>query len=295
VLRDLVVSEDGRCAAGRDGVLRFVNRHAALRAYPPPLRIGPDALTAEYAWGDRVVSRVRVQVSGWQVGAADTALWTLAAPLRIDPSWQTITTPFYWKERPAAALTITRLELRTTTAQGAPLGISAAVEANVGTAARLLLGNLTGQPVDLQPGSTVRGQPVIRADPFFVEAADDFVLHDFAGTTLTLAPPYLTDAADARDRAHFSLRQSGGSQGRLLSVTVPAQRAGVLAVTLGEAVTVSAGGEAITSWVIGEAHTLDAAVPPRHTIRWLLTPVHAAGFYLTVDTAALDLTSALAY
>lgn len=295
VLRDLVVSADGRWAAGRDGVPRFVNRHAALRAYPPPLTIGADVLAVDYTWGERVYSRVRVQVSGWQVGAFDTALWTLAAPLRLDPGWHALTTPFYWNDRPAAALSITRLELYATTARGVPLAISAIVETSASASARLLLGNLTGEIAYLQPGSRVRGQPVIRADPLIVEAANDLVLHEFAGTTHTLTPPYLSDPAEARDRAAFVLGQAGATVGRVSSVTVAADRPGVLAITLGDAVSITAGGESVTSWVIGEAHTLDAAAQPRHTVRWIVTPVRDAGYYFTLDTAALDTTSALAY
>jgi hypothetical protein len=298
VIRRISASEGGLFYVDRLDRPRFLNRHARLRAAPVTLTIA-DARAVDYAFAGDVIGRVRVRVAPRRVGPDGSPLWTLEAPLRIDPGARTLTVTFRQGDRPLAALAVTGTAFTATTLPGgsasAPVYVTVLRADSAGAA--LEISNPGVNPVYLTPGSAVLGTPLITDEPVSVERIHPFALHTFGGRTLTLAPPLLDDVETAGQFARFMLYERGFPGGRIARATCAADAPERLTATIGSRVAVSAPSvqDGMTGFVVGEAHELDlrAAVP--HQIRLTLVPAGDAGLYWQLDSAALGTASALAY
>ncbi|MCS7070334.1 MAG: hypothetical protein NZM00_02440, partial [Anaerolinea sp.] len=260
VIRQISASEGGLFYADRFDRLRFLNRHARLRAAPAALTVA-DARALAYTFAGDVIGRVRVRIAPRRVGPSGSPLWTLDAPLRIDPGTRTLTVAFRQDDRPLAALAITGTAFTATTFPGgsaaAPVYVTVLRADSAG--ATLEISNPGVNPVYLTPGSAVLGTPLIADEPVIVEHINPLALHTFGGRTLTLAPPLFDDIESAAQLARFTLHEWSFPVGRIAEATLAADAPERLTVTIGDRVTVSAPSvqDGVTGFVIGEAHELD--------------------------------------
>lgn len=298
VVRRIAAGEGGLFCVDRFDRPRFFNRHARLRAAAPVLTIAA-AQALDYEFADDVIGRVRVRATPRRVGTAGSPLWTLDAPLRLEPGTRTLTVAFRQDDRPLAALVVSGTAFTATTLPGG--GVAAAVYATVlradAAAAVVEISNPGANAIYLTPGSAVLGTPLIEDDPVTVEQISPFALHAFGGRTLTLSQPLLDDVATAGQLASFTLHEHAFPRARLASVTFAGDSAAALSVTLGDRVTVAAPSvqDSVTGVVVGEAHELDRAALTAHRIRLTLVPTGDAGLFWQLDSAALGTASTLAY
>jgi len=297
-VRRIAAGEDGLVYVDRFDQLRFLNRHERLRGAAPVAIADDSILALDYAFADDVIGRVLVRMTPRRVGAAGSPLWTLDAPLRIDPGTRTLTVTFRQADRPLAALAISGTAFTATTAPAG--GIAAPVYAIVlradSASAVIEISNPGQVPVYLTPGSAVLGTPLIEDDPIVIERSDPLALHTFGGQTLTLTRPLIDDVETAEQCARFALYERAFPRGRCATIALVGDSA-ALGITIGARVTVGvpAVQDGLTAFVVGESHELDRRADPPHRIRLTLIPNTEAGRFWQLDSAPLGMTSTLAY
>lgn len=299
-LRQIVVSEGGRCAMNRGGALVFFDRHRPLHAATPAAVLDGTMHDLVLAAGEHWANCVRARFYPVTVGSPETALWSLEQPQKLPPGVHRMTVRFRDAAgQPCAAWQIDRLEAQAASAPddtGSPLLIEALIAAADARSAVLELRNPGPADAWLTTGTRLYGTPLHFGAPLAVEHAD-WLSTAFHGPRLRELDLPLTDSLDeAGSRARFELLRAPVPRTCALMIELDIRAVPVaLGLTLGDRIAVA---DPATSHhaeydVIGEAHTVDEG-GARHRVRLFLDPSPQTRFW-EISLCALDTATALAH
>jgi hypothetical protein len=298
-LRQIVVSEGGRCAVGRGGRLVLRDRHDPLRERALAASFAGAMRDLELVNGDHWANQVRVRFYPAVIGAPGTPLWALERPQKLPPGVRRLTVHFRNASgEPCAAWSAGPLLATAATAPegGHPALIEALLIHADARSATLEFRNPGPAALWLTTPTRLLGTPLQLGPALEAEHCDavSIAFHGPRRRTLDLA---LTDALDEADsRARFELLCAPHPQAHAQAVTLDLRAApAALAVTMGDRIHLRdpTTGHDATYDVIGEAHTVDQG-GARHRVRLVLDPVPQASFW-QLGLRALDSATTLAH
>jgi hypothetical protein len=298
-LRQIAVSEGGRCAVGRDGRLLLRDRHHPLRERAPAASFDGAMRDLELINGDQWANHIRARFYPAVIGAPGTPLWALERPQKLPPGIRRLTVRFRNAAgEPCAAWSTGPLLASAATAPegGQPALIEALLIHADSRSATLEFRNPGPAEIWLTTQTRLLGIPLQLGPALEAEHRDDvsIAFHGPRRRTLDLA---LTDSLDEADsRARFELLRAPRPHTRVQAITLDLRAApAALALTMGDRIHLrdpTTGHDAAYD-VIGEAHTVDQG-GARHRLRLVLDPAPQTAFW-QLGLRALDTATALAH
>ncbi len=286
------IGEIGAAARGRffidhEGHARYLSRHDLLLAATAQADFRDDVQGLRYSWADARVSQVEVLLTPRRRGRPGAVVWTLEQSLAIEPQRDEAQLLLlrYRDEtgRPCGALDliapVAAQDWRANSrADGRGLDRTGQLtlrlrEAGI-SAALLEVRNSGGRTAWLQAGAQLRGTPLCTGDPLLVAERSLASENRHGPATLRLDLPALASLTQARALARFELARRQAPRGRVHSLTLSgAQVRRGLARRLfdrirvaeaqtghgndyfiiGEALEVTAGGDARLTWRLESA------------------------------------------
>ncbi|MCU0499119.1 MAG: hypothetical protein MUF87_17335 [Anaerolineae bacterium] len=290
IAHDLVEAERGRLFCNHQGVMRFLNRHYALRTTAAVATMIDAMSAADYQYGADLITEVRVRIRLRSVGPSNATVWTLQTPQTVRPGDQ-----FFWArlrssdgEMIGAVNVIAPLAGTDYTANARSDGLgsdqTAALEITIvktqASAVRLRLRNTSSQVIYLRPGAKLRGTPLFLGDTALIEHKDDDAAGNYGARLLELDLPLLDSIELAEQLARFELSVRQTPRGVLRSIAFDARSSveARLVVQLFERVVISESqtGHSRGYWVIGEQHRVDER---GHRLTWMLAPTVNLGYW----------------
>ena len=299
-LRQVVISEGGRCAVNRSGALVLFDRHQPLHMTPPAAEFDGSMYDLALTAGKRWANQIRARFYPVKVGAPETALWSLERPQKLPPGVRRMTVHFRDSDgQPCAAWSIDRLAASAASAPdetGSPMLIDALIAAADARGAVLEFRNQGPADAWLTPDTRLYGTPLQLGAPLQVEQAD-WLSMAFHGPCLRELELPLIDSLDEADsRARFELLRAPVPRACARMIELDARAApSVIGITLGDRITISDSttGHRAAYDVIGEAHSVDEG-GARHRVRLFLDPAPQTRFWET-GLCALDAETTLAH
>lgn len=299
-LRQIVVSEGGRCAVNRGGVLNLWDRHHGLHALAPSATFDSTMHDLQLTAGERWANQVTARFYPVVIGAPDTPLWSLERPQKLPPGVRRMQVSFRDAAGlPCAAWQVARLTASASTApdgSGSPLPVEALIAAADSRSATLEFRNPGPASAWLMTDTCLLGTPLSLDVALEVEQSDWTSRTFYGPRQRTLDLPLIGALDEADSRARFELLRAPVPRARVMTVefdlrAVPA----ALGLTMGDRIVLNdpTTGTHAACDVIGEAHTVDEG-GARHRVRLVLDPAPQTRFW-EIGLCALASETALAH
>ena len=307
-IRQIVEAERGRFYSDRRGMLHFLDRDY-LPGLAPTLTAFDDAYEAvDYIYGADIVNEVRVRVKPRAIGSPGTVIWRLtnAQPIQPGAECRVIVARFRDDNgNPIGATGLVTPVANTdytanTKADGSGDDATAQLSVSFGTggsasAVNLIICNNGAQNVYLQPGTQIRGTPLIQGDTLLVQRRDEASVDTHGLHTLLVDLPYFVTAEAAEVLADYLLLQRKRPFGLARTITLNncVRFHDALRRSLFDQIAVreTHTGHDADYLIISETHTVDLG-GTRHVVEWLLEPVNPGGLW-QLNRSALNTTTRL--
>jgi len=222
-----VEAEGGRFFADEAGALRFVSRHAALRA--GPLRATLEEGWQAATWAETpIVGRVQVRLRPRSSGTQAAIIWQMSQALSLGPG-ETRRVQAVFRSPDGQPLSAEDLQapLLGQDYQVSSLGnpqdaaqVEAVLSAISPSSASIDWRNNSASRLIIQAGAVLRATPIQQSAPLVVEeAAPDTEARTLAHT-LRLDLPTLDDIEQARARARYHLARQRQPRAHLASISL---------------------------------------------------------------------------
>lgn len=286
-IRQIVEAERGRFFTDRAGHLVFYDRDHDYGASVASFEDAFEDVT--YTYGEGLVNQVRVTVRPRQVGTPGSTLWELNTAQFI-PAGQFRTITARLRDANGNSIGGTTFQsplaytdyTANTAADGSGTDVTADIFVRIaiggfhGSAVTLDVLSFSGSDAYLQPGTRLRGTPLLQNDPILIEQTDWASVQAYGLHLLEFNLPYFVTVEEANTLAATELARRKTPFGAIKTLTL-SRRAGyesALSLTLFDRISVSESHTAHQGeyLIIGEAHTIDLA-GNRHEVTWLLEPI----------------------
>lgn len=281
-LRLLAAAERGRFFIDREGRAVFYNRHHTITASATDLILSDAALEMQYEFGGALVNRVRARIVPRVVGSPGSILWQSQDALRLDPGETRAIIARYRDadQRPIGGYDIIAPVPGIDWAANARpdgLGANRTGQATLalrlaGAAAALLEArNNTPERFYLLPGLTLRGTPLLPADPALIEHSDGASIAHYGLRQAEFDLALLSRYDEADQIARYELARRSKPRGAIRALTLDGANA--LGLTLFSRITISEAqtGHTADYFIVGEQHRVSAG-GSLHRVTWLLEP-----------------------
>lgn len=286
-IAQLAQGEGGRFFFNREGEAIFYNRHHLLTDDNPAATFSDDVTGIGYDYGG-IVNELEAVITPRSIGTANTRIWSLASPLRIeaDSTVQVIAryqiedesvgaievlTPHYQVyAHPTILIQDMRADIRVILVEA---GLSASV---------LEIRNRAGHKAYLTQ-LDLYGTPLMTGDALAVKAQDSMSIARYGKHARKIILPVITDIDDTQALINWDLQRLSQARGRIHTLQThtrnhPTQ---TLALTLFDLISVkeSQTGHEANYHIVAEQHIVDMG-GTRHRVTWLLEAAERESFFI---------------